>query len=141
MEIRGDRLQTARARKHVAAGEKQEYDEGFDKGFEQGLDRAFQEKYRKAVEQARSDDLAYLVTVQLQSRFGPLPPYAARAIAAADSTALFWLGQRIFLARSLDDLLPRPARSRARATAAGTQPRSRVRGAAEGRNGARSRGR
>jgi hypothetical protein len=144
MEIRGDRLQTAPARKHVATGERKGYyrgfHEGFCEGFEQGLERAFQEKYRKAVEQARCDELADFVTLQLLARFGSLPAYAERAINAADSTALFRLGERIFLAASLDDLLPRPARRRVRATA-GAQARSRADGKAAARSRTRSRAR
>ena len=149
MEICGDRRQTAPARKHAGTGDEEGYDKGFDEGFdkgvhegfEQGLDRIFQEKYRKAVEQARRGALAYLVTVQLQSRFGPLPEYAVRAIVAGDSTALFWLGERIFLAESLDDLFSRPARRLTPATAAGTRPRSRAGSKAETRNRTRNRSR
>jgi flagellar biosynthesis/type III secretory pathway protein FliH len=111
MEIRGYRLQTAHARMHFAAGEK--------KGFEQGR----KEGYARALEQGRREALVSVLTDQLEYRFGQLPAYAARAIAAADIDTLRDLGARVLTAASLDDLLPRPARPRARATVAGTRSR------------------
>jgi hypothetical protein len=129
MEIQGYRYQTAHARKQFAAGEKKGIEKGRKEGQKEGL------------EQGRREALARMLTIQLEHRFGPLPAYAARTIAAADVDTLRDLGTRVLTAASLDDLLPRPARRRARATAAGTGPRSRAGGTAAGRSRARSRAR
>lgn len=117
MGIQGYRYQTAHARQHFAAGEKKGRKEGLEKGHREVL------------------------TSQLEQRFGPLPAYASQAIAAADVDVLRSLAMRVLEAASLDDVLPRPARRRSPATAAGTRPRSGAGSKAETRNHARSRGR
>lgn len=129
MESHGYRLQTAHARKHFAAGEKKGREEGRKEGREEGE----REGGRAA--------LVSMLTTQLEQRFGRLPAYATRAIAAADADTLRDLGTRVLAAASLDDLVPRPAQRRARATAAGTRPRSHAGGKVAGRNRTRSRGR
>lgn len=106
MEIHGYHLQTAHARKHFAAGEK--------KGQKDGL------------EQGRRDMASMLVN-QLEHRFGPLPAYATRAIAAASVETLLGLGTRMLDAASLDDVVPRPVRRRAGGKVAGPPARSSAR--------------
>jgi hypothetical protein len=121
MGIQGYRYQTEHARHHFAAGEK--------KGLEQGL------------EQGRREALVSVLASQLEQRFGRLPAYASRALAAADVDTLRDLAMRVLTAASLDDLVPRPARRRTPATAAGTRPRSRTGSKAETRNRTRNRSR
>jgi hypothetical protein len=117
MEMHGYRYQTAHARKHFAAGEKK----GLEKGLEEGREQGHRE----------------LLTNQLEQRFGPLPAYASRAIAAADVDTLRGLGTRLLTAASLEDVLPRPARRPSPATAAGTRPRGRAGSKAAGRSRSR----
>jgi flagellar biosynthesis/type III secretory pathway protein FliH len=115
------RLQTVHAREQFAAGEEKGRSEGIQEGIERGHWQA--------------------LTSLLEQRFGPLPVYAIRALAAADIDTLRSLSARVLTARSLDDLVPRPARRRAPATAAGTRPRSRAGTKAETPSRTRSRGR
>jgi hypothetical protein len=129
MEIQGYRYQTAHARKHFAAGEKKGLEKGQKIGLQEGL------------EKGRREELTGLLAIQLEQRFGPLPAYAVRVIAAADVDTLRDLGTHVLTAASLEELLPRPVRRRARVTAAGIRPRSRAGGTAAGRSRARSRAR
>jgi hypothetical protein len=78
-------------------------------------------------------DLARMLTIQLEQRFGALPAYAARAVAAADVRALRRMVKRVLTAETLDKALPRPFRRRAgmarpRARATGTRPRAKAAG-------------
>jgi hypothetical protein len=130
MEIQGYRYQTAHARKQFAAGEKKGVEKGRKEGRKEGQKIGLQE----GLERGRREELASLLTNQLEQRFGALPAYAVRAIAAADVDTLRDLGTRVLTAASLDELLPRPARRRARATAAGTRFRSRAGGKAASRS-------
>jgi hypothetical protein len=117
MEIQGYRPQMPHNRKHFDAGEKKGRKEGQKIGIEEG--------HRE------------LLTTLLEQRFGPLPAYASRAIAAADVDTLRDLATRVLTAASLDELVPRPVRRRARTSAAGTRPRSHAGGTAAGRSRAR----
>ena len=92
MEIQGYRLQTAFARRHFAAGRKE----------------------------GRKEALAQILTLQLEQQFGPLPRDAALAIEAADMKTLLAWGTRVLAAASLDEVLARPTRRRARAGRAAT---------------------
>jgi hypothetical protein len=121
MGIPGYRYQMPQARQQFAAGKK----EGREKGRKEGLEQGLRE----------------VLTGQLEQRFGPLPAYATRAIAAADVDTLRDLAMRVLAAASLDDLVPRPARRRSRVSAAGTRPRSRAGSKAETPNRTRSRSR
>ncbi len=137
METYEYRPQMPHNRKLFDAGEKKGRKEGQKIGLEEGQKIGLQE----GREQGRREELTGLLTSLLEQRFGALPAYASRAIAAADVDTLRDLATRVLTAASLDDLVPRPARRRTRATAAGTRPRSRAGGTAAGRNRARSRAR
>jgi uncharacterized protein with von Willebrand factor type A (vWA) domain len=137
MGIQGYRYQTEHARHHFAAGEKKGRKEGREQGLEQGREQGLEQ----GLEQGRREALASVLASQLEQRFGRLPAYASRALAAADVDTLRDLAARVLTAASLDDLVPRPARRRTPATAAGTRPRSRTGSKAETRNRTRKRSR
>ncbi|HWN68263.1 MAG TPA: hypothetical protein VNM90_11545 [Haliangium sp.] len=146
MEIQGYRPLLPRNRKAFDAGEKK------------GLEKGRKEGQKEGLEQGRHALTSLLIRL-LEQRFGPLPAYAARAIAAANVETLTEWGARVLDAASLQDILPRPARrrtrgpavtsrsrtnarrattgTRARRTANGTRPRTRTRGTASRRQQAR----
>ena len=141
MEIHGYRPQLPRNRKYFDAGEKKGLEKGQKIGREEGQKIGREEGQKIGLQEGLEKGLREALTSLLEQRFGALPAYASRAIAAADVDTLRDLGTRVLTAASVEELLPRPVRRRARATAAGTRPRSRAGGTAAGRNRARSRAR
>lgn len=73
--------------------------------------------------EGRREGLAEVLTMQLESRFGPLPEHAVRALAEAKTVSLRAWARRILAAESLDEVFATRGKRRTQPRS-GTEPRS-----------------
>nr|VFK29457.1 MAG: conserved hypothetical protein (putative transposase or invertase) [Candidatus Kentron sp. MB] len=75
-------------------------EEGIEEGIKQGLERGLEQ----GIKQGRGEGEARFLVHLLRHRFGPLPPELEQRIESAESEILASWGERVFGARTLDEV-------------------------------------